>query len=301
MHTVNGEVLLSDDDNTAGYKPVVDGVAVRRGAIPRDFSVQPCPMQAVQFPLIPRTEWPERIRDKIAAKSQLSDIRNRAASGQPIKSYDQNGQGYCWAYSTVACITLARACANQPHVRLSAHSVACVVKKFRDEGGWCGLSMEYVQAKGVVPESHWPAKSMSSANDTPANWEEAKKYVVAEGWVDLDAAVYDRNLTFDQVITLLLANYPTVGDFNHWSHSVCLMDAVDGAQQRQTTRGVDGKLLDLAAFERVWALNDPRTAGIGVRLWNSWTDAWSQNGTGLLTGNKAVPDGAVSIVTPVGD
>lgn len=294
-----GEVVIGPTtDGRSG--PVVGrfgGRKFARGAVPRDFSVQPRPMQAVAFDLIPRAEWSERVRDKIAAGSQLSDVRSRADNGQPIKSYDQNGQGYCWAYSTTAALTLARACSGLPHVRLSAHSVAWKIKKGRDEGGWCGLSMEFLQATGVMPESVWPAKYMGREKDTAANWEAAKAYSVTEGWVDLDAQVYDRNLTFDQVATLYLSNTPCAVDFNWWGHSVCGCDLVDGAQQRQTTRGADGKLLSLEAFDALWGMNDGRTAGFGQRIWNSWTDTWGAAGMGVLAGSKAVPDGAVGIVT----
>jgi hypothetical protein len=291
------------DTYTAGALPIIapvtdnptDGV---RGAVPRDYSVQPAPMYKVDFPLIPRGEWSERIRDKKAAKSQLSDIRNRMDNGQRAKSYDQNGQGFCWMYSVTAALTLARACAGLPYVRLSAHSGACKIKSFRDEGGWCGLAMEFVQKNGVVPESHWPAKSMARANDTAANWKEAEKYVALEGWVDLDVAVYDRNMTVDQVGTLMLSNVPGAFDFNHWGHSVCWLDVVDSAALRDQVRSGDGKLVDLATFDAVMGMNDPRTAGYAFSLWNSWTDTWGDAGVGLLTGSKMIPDGAVAITTP---
>src|SRR5687768_17194601 len=117
MVTIDNGLIVIHDQTPDKERPIVDGKPTHGGAVPRDFSVQPRPMQAVQFPLIPRGEWSERIRDKKAAKSQLSDIRNRGDNGQPIKSYDQNGQGYCWAYSVTAAVTLARAAANQPYVR----------------------------------------------------------------------------------------------------------------------------------------------------------------------------------------
>jgi hypothetical protein len=28
-----------------------------------------------------------------------------------------------------------------------------------------------------------------------------------------------------------------------------------------------------------------------ILIWNSWGDSWSQNGTGILEGSRAIPDG----------
>lgn len=225
----------------------------------------------VRFPLIPREEWPERIKDMEANKSRLSDIRNRANGGQPIPSYDQNGQGFCWTYSTVGTATLLRAVANLPYVRLSAHSVACKIKDFKDEGGWAALSLDFIAKNGIVPASIWPEKAMDRKYDTPEAWEAAKEFAVTEQWVDFDVAVYDRNFTFDQLATCLLSRIPVACDRYHWSHSTCSMDLVEVDPRRQ--------LSDI----RRW----------GVRDWNSWTDGYGQNGTVVLVGKKAVPDGAV--------
>jgi hypothetical protein len=298
LYTAGGLPILGDHVDI-DFDPVVNGERKARGYVPRDHTVQPAPKRAVNIKLIPKTEWGERLREQKAAKARLSDVRDRGANGQQIPSYDQNGQGYCWAYSTAAAATLLRAAANLPYVRLSAHSVAAKIKQFRDQGGWCGLSMEFIQKHGIVPESHWPAKSLDRSLDNATNWDEAKKYLVTEGWVDLDVAVYDRNLTIDQVATFMLTAVPGAFDFNHWGHSIAWLDLVDGAELRGTVRDDCGKLVDLPTFDHVMGMNDERTAGFSFSLWNSWTDQWGQKGVGLLTGSKMRPDGAVALTTMV--
>lgn len=262
--------IIGDDDTIAP----IDGM---RGCVPRDFGIQPLKMMAVQFATYDRSTWPDRIRELVATQSQLSDIRNGGNYGQPIPSLDQNGQGYCWAYSTTAGCQLLRAKANQPYVPLSAHSVACKIKGFRDEGAWGALSQEFIVKNGIVPQSHWPAKSMSRSHDNPDNWAEAKKYRIGEEWADMAAEAWDRNLSADQVATMLLSRNPVVCDYNWWGHSVCGMDLVDLYPTRPAT--------SLSRY--------------GIRILNSWTDQWGENGTGVLADSKAWPDNATAILTTV--
>jgi hypothetical protein len=242
------------------FAPVVDGEVKSHGLVPRDYSKFPQEMfaQPSEMQLIPRAEWSARIKELEKQKARLSDLRT-------WPSLDQNGQGYCWAYSTTATAMLTRAADNLPYVRLSAHSVACKVMNFADRGGWCGLSAKFIRENGIVPASLWPEKSMSRANDTPAAWEAAKSFRITEDWVDLARREWDQNLTFDQVATCLLSGIPCAVDFNWWAHSVCAMDLVE---------------VEPGSF--------------GLRILNSWTDQWGDKGVGILRGSQAIPDGAIA-------
>lgn len=251
-----------------------------RGLIPRNYSANPVGSYegSVTFdalndelPLIPWEDMPSMIADKVANKSQLSDIRN-TAYGSPFPSLDQNGQGYCWMYSGTAAAMLLRAKANMPYIRLSAHAGACIIKNFRDQGGWGAQGLDRLRSHGQPSVEFWPEKSMNRNNNRPEVWENALLHRVTEGFIDLDAAQYDRKLSFQQVLTCLLRNIPVIADFNHWVHSVCLMDAVDVAPNKSNR--------DESRY--------------GVRLINSWTDNWGAKGTGVLTGRKAIPDGATA-------
>lgn len=263
-----------------------------KGLIPRDYEKYPQGFYKsappMDIPLIPRDQWVERIKDMDANKSRLSDIRRRSGpGGKPIPSLDQNGQGYCWAYSCTMTIMLARALMNQPYVRLSGHMVGCLVKNYVDEGGWCGLSLEFVEKNGIASVDFWEEKSMSRSNDTAAMRENAKLHVAAYSWADMSASVYDRNFTEDQAMTLLLTRTPIQGDFNHWSHSVCLMDPVLVNERKAMT--------NLASLD----FNDPKdlavyAAAFGKRGLNSWTDDWGDVGEFTLTGSKALLDGGVA-------
>lgn len=171
----------------------------------------------------------------------------------------------CWAHSTTQAVMMLRAEMGQPYVPLSAYAVACVIKNYRDEGGWGALSLDFATSRGIPSQEFWPQQSMDRSNDNPNTWKNAALHKVSEGFVDLAVAAYDRTLSFDQVATCLLCNIPVVGDFNWWGHSVCLLDLVE-----------------------------IESGDFGVRILNSWSDSWSDNGMGILQGSKCVPDGAVA-------
>jgi len=268
-----------------------------KGLIPRDYSIHPqgfyAAAPAFDLTLIPRTEWPERIRDMESQKSRLSDIRATGKYGSRIPSLDQNGKGYCWTHSVTMGVILDRAVRNLPYMALSAYAVACIIKNFRDEGGWGALGLDFIQQRGVPDEKYWPQRSMSRSNDNEATWKNAAMHKILGGWVDLTQAVYDRNLTFDQTMTLLLTRCPVVQDANWWGHSFILMDPVNGNAQKDELRAESGKLLTPDDFDARWVTE--ATDGFGTRGLNSWGDSYGVNGEFVLAGNRAVPDGAVGV------
>jgi hypothetical protein len=180
---------------------------------------------------------------------------------------------------------------------LSAYSIAAPLKNFRDEGYWGAAGVDWQIEKGCATSKTWPQQSMSRANLNDAMRAEALKYRVDEGWVDLAAAQYDRNLSWAQVVTCLLLNQPVIADLNWWGHSICYMGLKDGASVFPEMRTGAGKLMTLAEFEAVWDMHDPVTAGIGAEEWNSWGDGWGDNGTSVLSPQKSVPDGSVALRT----
>lgn len=280
----------------------IDGEKKKRGCIPRPMEKFPVgcykgSVKAVTFPLIPESEVSERIADQIKGQYRLSDLRNRGNNGQPVPSRDQNGKGYCWRHSPVSAHLLIRCRDNLPYVDLSPYAGACRIKNFRDEGGWGAQGVDDCREYGDPTSEFWPQRSMSRGNDKPATWENAKLHRIDEGWWDLDAAQYNRNLTFQQVTTCLLMDNPCVLDFNWWSHSVCGADVVNGTSMFRRQRSESGKLLLGREFDLVWAMDNPITRGLGIRIWNSWGDSWSSNGMGVLTGNQAIPNGAVCVRT----
>ena len=260
-------LITIDDSNYLGYAkpPLLDGEPRASGLVPRDLETHPigCYAAAKPFPrdlLIPRTEWRDRLEQQKRDRARLIDVRNRGKFGEPIPALDQDGKGYCWAHSSVSACLLARAAQGEPWVDLSAFAVACIIKNYRDQGGWGAASLDFIAERGVPTSEFWPQQSMSRANDKPETWENAKLHRFVE-WYDL------KTRDLDEFVTALLLGWPVVSDFNWWGHSVCTM----------CLEQVGDKIADL----ETWILN-------------SWGDGWSQHGAGKLKGSKALPDDAIA-------
>lgn len=259
-----GEVIITDANAIHFIDPKVDGETKKCGTIPQPAGYASRHIQTfrdVNIPLIPENEWKGLVEHKVETASQISDVWKR--QGVPI--LDQNGRGYCWAHSGASAVQALRALANLPTVGLSAYHPACIIKSYRDEGGWGAQGLDFISEKGIASEAFWPMKSVSRSNDKPEMWANALLHRVTEGWVETEKAQYDRNLTRAQVASLLLANVPVVVDYNWWGHSVCAVDLV---------------VLPNGQF--------------GVRIANSWGTSWSDGGFGVLDQSKAWPNGSVA-------
>lgn len=234
-----------------------------RGLVPRDYTQ--CPVgylycaKPFDLPLMTDDEIEACIRRKDADNSWLDNIRDRGAFGSRIPSRNQGSRGYCWKHSGTSAALLVRARDNQPYVDLSAYAGACIIKNYRDEGGWGSEGIEFQASRGDPSSDFWPQQSTDRACDNPATWENAKLHRVAE-WMDLEP----RNAR--QWATCLCNNIPVVADRNWWSHSTC-----------------DCRLI---------AWNGGRNPR--VRTWNSWGDSWKQAGMGDLEGSQAIPDGMIA-------
>lgn len=258
------EVIINDANYMQFLSPPQPNAQGHAGLKPRDFAVYPVGSYAFarpfDVPLIPESEWQARLDAQKAAHAQLSDIRNVSGpGGRPIPSRDQDGKGYCWAHSSTSAAMYVRAINGEPYADLSAFMVACIIKGYQDEGGWGAESLEFIAANGIPTSEFWPQQSMNRSNDNPAMRANAVKHKFTE-WMDLDDSGPNVKA---QLVTALLLGMPVVVDYNWWSHSVCAID-----------------LVSVSPFQ--------------IRIQNSWGDDWSENGTGILEGSKAIPDGALA-------
>jgi hypothetical protein len=239
------------------------------GYVPRDYEQYPEEMFASpsDMDLYDESEWDALYDAQEANESSLEHLFLRG--GKPaFVNLDQNGNGYCWAYSTGHSIMMSMLADHRPLIRMNPHSTASIVKNGADQGGWCGLSAQSVREIGMCPEGtgegQWPLHSRDYRRYyTEAAKAEMAKYKITEDYVDLTRQVYNQNLTTKQLATCLFNNLACPNDFNHWGHSVCSIRWV------RVERGSWGNL-----------------------ILNSWK-GWGRFGLAVLRGTKAIPNGAV--------
>lgn len=238
-----------------------------RGLKPRDIIAFPPTMFAPPSEIedVPPSDYEARYQEEEEQKSSLWHRIQTGNKGAKIPGLDQGQVGYCWAHSVTHTAMIERAMMNQPYVALSAYSVAAIIKKGQDEGGWCGLAAQFARENGIAPQSKWPqGKRDYRTLDTPATRKEMAKYKITNDYVDLTRPVYGQNMTQRQVFSCLFGKKPCAVDFNWWGHSVCAVRVVR---------------IEAGSF--------------GLLIWNSWGPSWGEQGFGVLRGSHAVPDGAV--------
>jgi len=202
------------------------------------------------------------------AESSLEHLYLREWVGPCL---DQNGDGYCWAYSTGGAVMMRRLALHLPFVRLNPHSVAAIIKGGRDEGGWAGLSLAKAREIGYAEEGkgpgQWPLHSRNAAYfKDEAVRESMLKYRITDDWYDLGKPAYSQQLKDAQRWTCMFNGCPVPTDRNVWGHSTC----------------------------------DIRYVRIEKGSWgwltlNSWK-GWGRRGLAVLRGKYLKSDGAVSVV-----
>lgn len=263
---LSSKCIVIDDSNAASYAsfdPIVSGVQMSRGLMPRDLTRHPfgglAEAEPFNLPLISRSEWPDRIEEAERKGSHLRALCEQAG----MEVLNQNGTSYCWINAPTWTVMVQRIAAGLPMVRLSPASVGAKIKGFRNQGGWGTEGLEYIARHGLVPQDKWPANAIDRSYDNAASDAERPKYRVREWW--------DIPRNFDKLATCLFLNIPVAIGLNWWSHEVTAM--------------------------RVVALSGGK---FGIEIANSWGSDWSDHGYGVLTESKGTPDDAVAprTVTP---
>ena len=243
---------IVDDDN---WKNVVsDTAAEAKGYEARDYDEHP--YGSVQYsapfdmPVIPRSEWADRIKEREEQKARLADLHKY----HKIKVKNQSRTNYCWIFGVVGAMEVCRATMNLPYVELSPASGGARIKNFRNVGGWGGQAIDFIGEHGVCDVKHWPATAIDRRYLTPEAKENAKLHRIFE-------FVECRRRSFDQLATLLLLGIPCPVAFNWWGHLVYATD--------------------LVAIER---------NSFGILICNSWGTRWKNGGWDVLREGRGTPD-----------
>lgn len=250
-----GELVINDK-NAGRFVGKID---VGYGMIARDWQSEGYGSYADPFdlPLLPRSEWPDRIAYREQNNALLTKLCDQAGSG--IKN--QQSLPYCWIFGVTRTVEITRVVQGQPVVSLSPASAGGPITGYVKRGGYGSAGLKYVREHGLVPSSMWPDTAVDRKYDTPETRAERPKYRVQE-WYDV-VDYGDRSSSFDRVATCLLLGIPLSLSYNWWGHLVCGVDLV---------RLPSGKY--------------------GIRIDNSWGANWGTGGRSILEEGKGTPDAA---------
>lgn len=249
--------LLIDDSNWQDHV----GIAGHGyGLIPRDWDkVQYGSVGdyagPVPLPLIPESEWKDRIADMERTKSSLTHIIDDVG----VPCLNQGSVGYCHAFSPAHAAMCLRATMNQPFSLLSASSVGGPVTGYRNQGAWILDDLKQAANVGFAEEKFYPM--LTTRNSwTPEGQASAARNRIAFWW-----EMKRRNM--NEVMTALLSRIPVCVGLNWWGHAVTYLKPVIQS---------NGTIAIL--FQNSWG---EQYGGMG-------------NGRALLSWSKAIPDESYS-------
>jgi hypothetical protein len=111
----------------------------------------------------------ERIEELERTKTDLVSLLQYLWANKQWIGLNQDPTNYCWCFAVIHAIMILRALSGEPFKRLSPFSVACIVKGFRNNGGWGGEANEQCVKEGVATEEFWPFGIPGSGKVQSAN------------------------------------------------------------------------------------------------------------------------------------
>jgi len=251
-------IPVIDDSNFHEFEEVIaaDGQPFGRGWEEKPENEDEGFAAPFPLPVIPRSEWADRIEEGERTKSFLSHLGDRAG----IKRKNQARTNYCWIHGPVTAMEYLRAASGDDYVELSPASVGAPMTNYANAngnpagvGGWGTKGLKYLAEHGVCSTATWPNNRIDKRLDNAASRAERAKYRVTEWW-DVRG--------FEQVMTCLLLRIPVPVGLGWWGHLVMATDPV-------VRDGQFGYLFD-----------------------NSYGATYGKNGRAVVIGQKAIPNDA---------
>ena len=246
---------MSEVNYNAGWK----------GYVLRDYASDPefSSFQCFSAPLIPRSEWVERIDELNAAEASCE----HAWRHNNLKPFNQKSTNYCWQYSlgTAMRVTLAQQ-GIDPMPKLNPFATACQGKRGANRGGYSTEAARYVQKYGMCETTVWPEFEWSYR--TYQNKPEVKASANMHMLVDFEEM--PREGIFDYTMSALIQGFSLSVCYSWWRHAVSAMKPVYKGSKSNPT--------------------------FGLRYMNSWGNWGSKkDGFGTVYGQKAAPFEAVVV------
>ena len=184
-----------------------------KGALPRGLDGRkPLSVSTRVFsedvPLIPESEWADRIRYMTEHKLFLGD----RIQFDP-RAHSQNGLNYCWAYSLAQGVEAELVRNGQPFSLLAPESLGEDVR-WRNAGNYLDSAITYAAQHGIARRKYVPQHEINSSKFDP-EWKNDRANFVPLEWWDLGG----RNV-WAQTVTALLSGFGCYVGLDWWSHAV---------------------------------------------------------------------------------
>lgn len=234
---IRGATVIDDRNWRDFVKPPSADGASESGFIPRDED---------RFPLGCYKGTTTVPADMLMDEKQLLEVfekqeREGTSLKQLIDAFNfrgwlnQNPTNYCWCYAVIHAVMIARMLAGLPIVRLSPYSVAAMIKKGGNYGGWGSQALEYIVEHGIASTAVWPCEdpSMSSSQQSAANMAAIRNWRQYDDESRADAATrkvqewYDvRPRNFLEKMSLVAHRIPVPSGYNWMGHEMCTIRGV---------------------------------------------------------------------------
>ena len=158
------------------------------------------------FDLIPRDEWPERIKEMDAKQMWAKDHCT-------FPAYHQGATKFCWINCIAQAMRLCRAMQGLKDVDISSASMGAPIQNYRNRGGWIQVGLDYAIKHGAVPAEDWPNNAIDDRYDTAANDALRESFKVLEAYkCPADS--------FDEIATAAFRGHLVCAGFGWWGHAV---------------------------------------------------------------------------------
>ena len=149
-----GRFSIIDESNSRQYADDRSTQSLR-GYQGRDYERFPfgsMPFGTFPFPVIPRSEWRDRIEEGHAKKTFAIYHSLR----MKVPRLNQKQIPYCWQYAPTGAIMTSRACHGLKTEYLSATSAGAPGKNYVKEGGWTAEGITNIKRFGLSTVATWP-------------------------------------------------------------------------------------------------------------------------------------------------
>jgi hypothetical protein len=254
---------IIDDSNAAEYATQVADGAMSSGYVARNYARNPFGFYAPRYAgeVIPRSQWSDLIKRQ---DDNQTSPEHWAINGK-VPILNQNGLPYCWMYGVVGAVMCAYAQTGRLAPHLSATGPAAQGKGWREQGGWAGEAIEYIEKFGIPELKYWPEHSMDLSLPSREDVKASSTLHKTVKFKELPSQNFD--IAMSVLLDPVNPRSVTLG-LSWWGHLVYATKAVE------ISRGKFGMLIR-----------------------NSWDYSWESEGKVVLVENKATAHEYVAIDT----